>query len=53
MLAFLDEAEKGKSNVRQVNDVKIETRESLKSLYSVSSPPRGGFAHRSYIYRGE
>jgi hypothetical protein len=53
VLAFLDEAEKGKSSVRQVNDVKVETRETLKSLYSVSSPPRGGFAHRSYIYREE
>jgi hypothetical protein len=53
VLAFLDEAEKGKSQVRQVNDGKVETRESQKSLYSVSSPPRGGFAHRSYIYRGE
>lgn len=51
--AFLDEAEKGKSNVRQVNDVKIETRESLKSLYSESERSTGGFAHRSYIYRGE
>lgn len=53
VLAFLDEAEKGKASVRQVNDVKIETRESLKSLYSASEPPRGGFAHRSYIYRDE
>ena len=53
VLAFLDEAEKGKSQVRQVNDVKIETRESLKSLYSESERSRGGFAHRSYIYRGE
>jgi hypothetical protein len=51
--AFLDEAEKGKSNVRHVNDVKIETRESLKSLYSESERSTGGFAHRSYIYRGE
>jgi hypothetical protein len=53
VLAFLDEAEKGKSNVRQVNDVKIETRETLKSLYSESERRAGGFAHRSYIYRGE
>jgi hypothetical protein len=53
VLAFLDEAEKGKSNVRQVNDVKIETRESSKSLYSESERRAGGFAHRSYIYRGE
>jgi hypothetical protein len=53
VLAFLDEAEKGKASVRQVNDVKIETRETLKSLYSESERPLGGFAHRSYIYREE
>jgi hypothetical protein len=53
VLAFLDEAEKGKSQVRQVNDGKVETRESLKSLYSESARSGGGFLHRSYIYREE
>jgi len=53
VLAFLDEAEKGKSQVRQVNDAKVETRESPKSLYSESARPTGAFLHRSYIYREE
>ena len=53
VLAFLDEAEKGKASMREVSDVKVETRESEKSLYSEAERPSGGFAHRSYIYRGE
>jgi hypothetical protein len=53
VLAFLDEAEKGNASVRQVNDVKIQTRESSKALYSEAERPHGGFAHRSYIYKGE
>jgi hypothetical protein len=53
VLAFLDAAEKGKASVREVNDVKFETRESAQSLYSEAGRPRGGFAHRSYIYRDE
>ncbi|HLL28467.1 MAG TPA: DUF6569 family protein [Xanthobacteraceae bacterium] len=53
VLAFLDDAEKGKASVREVNNVKVETRESAKSLYSESERSIGGFAHKSYIYRGE
>ncbi len=53
VLAFLDEAERGKASVREVNDGKVETRESLKSLYSESARPTGAFLHRSYIYREE
>ena len=53
VLAFLEEAEKGKASVREVNDMKIETRESPNSLYSEAERPRGGFAHRSYIYRDQ
>ena len=51
MLAFLDEAEKGKSSVREVNNVKVETRETAGALYSEAERPRGGFVHRSYIYK--
>jgi hypothetical protein len=53
VLAFLDEAEKGKSQVRQVNDMKVETRVTQKSLYSESERSTGAFLHRSYIYRDE
>jgi hypothetical protein len=53
VLAFLDEAEKGKAQVRQVNDGKVETRETLKALYSESARSSGAFLHRSYIYREE
>jgi ARG/rhodanese/phosphatase superfamily protein len=53
VLAFLDEAEKGKSQVRQVNDAKVETRESPKALYSEAARVPGAFLHRSYIYREE
>jgi hypothetical protein len=53
VLAFIDEAEKGKANIREVNDGKIETRESLKSIYSEAARPDGAFLHRSYILKGE
>jgi len=53
ILAFIDEAEKGKANVREVNDAKIETRESPTVLYSEAARRNGDFLHRSYILKGE
>ena len=53
VLAFLDEAEKGKLSVRETANVKVQTREAERALYSEAARPSGGFAHRSYIYKTE
>jgi hypothetical protein len=50
VLAFLDEAEKGKSSVKQVNErVNVETRDAAGSLYFEAARPNGGFVHKNYL----
>jgi hypothetical protein len=53
VLAFLSEAEKSPASVREVNNVSIKTGETSRALYNEAMQPSGGFAHRSYILKGE
>jgi len=50
VLAFLDEAEKGKSSVQQINErVSVETRDAPAALYFEAARPNGGFVHKNYL----
>lgn len=50
VLAFLDQAEKGKSSVQQVNErLSIETRDAPQAVYVEAVRPSGGFVHKNYL----
>ena len=50
VMAFLDEAEKGKSSEKSLTaNVRLETRDAEQSLYFETRRPSGAWVHRSYL----
>lgn len=49
VLAFLDDAEKGKSVAQQAGSARIEMRDANTSLYMEAARPSGGFVHKNYL----
>jgi hypothetical protein len=52
VLAFLDEAERGKATVKKIDGrVRLETREAAGALYFEAASPSGAWVHRNYLAR--
>jgi len=49
VLAFLDDAEKGKSVAQQAGSARIEMRDANASLYMEAARPSGAFVHKNYL----
>jgi len=49
VLAFLDNAEKGKSVAQQAGSAPIELRDAAASLYMEAARPSGSFVHKNYL----
>lgn len=52
VLAFLTEAEKGKSAAQDIGGrARIETRDAPAALYMEAARPSGGFVHKNYLMK--
>lgn len=52
VLAFLSEAEKGKSAAQDIGGrAKIETRDAPSAIYMEAARPSGGFVHKNYLVK--